>query len=626
MAILFLSICQKVVFYYIICNCEPYKSIIGDYFMSKKDIELSHDVKGNSKKNKKKRRPISKFLTVFMFVALALLILQMVRLNLLPFKLIVLISAVFIIVALIVTLMMHFKAKKFFSRLLLGLISLCMCVAFAYGNYFICKTKDTFDVVTSLADKRAITTSIIALKDSNITSKADLKNKKIGTIVEMDKEATKRTLEALKKDEVKYSTSDYSNLDDLVNALYDGSVNAICLNEKYRDVLHETEEYFTFNTITNVAYQNVHYVEKAASENESDPVRNITKDAFTVLVSGNDSYGSLQDSNTRSDANMLLTVNPKTGTILMTSIPRDYYVNLVCPEGNENSCPEESKDKLTHTGLLGIKSTEKAIENALGIKINYNVRINFSSVVNLVDALDGIDLDIKEGEECDILYANMQSGLSVGKHHVDGETALAFARERHAYLNGDNQRVKNQQKVFKAIFKRIVSPKMITNYGKFMDALAVAFDTNISADEMSDFIKYELGSMPKWKFESYSISGDFGSEFCYLAQTYASITYENELMNQIARDKINAVLEGKSSDTVKDTSGSVQEPSADNVIHESNDSSTDYNYDYDYSYDPSYQESYDTQDSSNEDYSGSNSNEGYDSYEEPSYDDSNEGY
>ena len=596
--------------------------------MSKKDIELSHDVKGNSKKNKKKRRPISKFLTVFMFVALALLILQMVCLNLLPFKLIVLISAVFIILALIVTLMMHFKAKKFFSRLLLGLISLCMCVAFAYGNYFIYKTKDTFDVVTSLADKRAITTSIIALKDSNITSKADLKNKKIGTIVEMDKEATNRTLKALKKDEVKYTTSDYSNLDDLVNALYDGSVNAICLNEKYRDVLHETEEYFTFNTITNVAYQNVHYVEKAASENESDPVRNITKDAFTVLVSGNDSYGSLQDSNTRSDANMLLTVNPKTGTILMTSIPRDYYVNLVCPKGDENACPEESKDKLTHTGLLGIKSTEKSIENALGIKINYNVRINFSSVVNLVDALDGIDLDIKEGEECDILYANMQPGLSVGKHHVDGETALAFARERHAYLNGDNQRVKNQQKVFKAIFKRIVSPKMITNYGKFMDALAVAFDTNISADEMSDFIKYELGSMPKWKFESYSISGDSGNEFCYLAQTYASITYENELMNQIARDKINAVLEGKSSDTVKDTSGSVQEPSADNVIHESNDSSTDYNYDYDYdysySYDPSYQESYDTQNSSNEDYS--NTNTGYDSYEEPSYDDSNEGY
>ena len=124
----------------------------------------------------------------------------------------------------------------------------------------------------------------------------------------------------------------------------------------------------------------------------------------------------------------------------------------------------------------------------MGITINYNIRINFSSVVSLVDALDGIDLDIKKGEEVDIFYTNSQPGLSVGKHHVDGETALAFARERHAYADGDNQRVRNQQKVFKAMFKRIVSPKMITNYGKFMDALAVAFDTNLSGDEISKFV------------------------------------------------------------------------------------------------------------------------------------------
>ena len=354
----------------------------------------------------------------------------------------------------------------------------------------------------------------------------------------------------------------------MVNALYDGSVDAICLNEKYRDILHETDEYFTFNTETKVAYQNVHYVERETTDNENNPVNDITKDAFTILVSGNDSYGSLQDANTRSDANMLLTVNPKTGTILMTSIPRDYYVDLICPGDGEMACPEGSKDKLTHSGLLGIKSTEKSIENALGIKINYNIRINFSSVVNLVDALDGIDLDIKEGEQCDILYANMQPGLSVGKHHVDGETALAFARERHAYVNGDNQRVKNQQKVFKAMFKRIVSPKMITNYGKFMDALAVAFDTNISGDEISDFIKYELNNMPKWKFESYTIYGESAYDFCYEAQSYASVTYQNDLMNEIARNKIKAVLKGKSSNTVEDTSGYSQEPSADNVIHQ----------------------------------------------------------
>lgn len=590
--------------------------------MSKKDVKLSQNVK---KKKKKNKRRLAKLMTVFIFAALALLIFQMIYLDLLPMKLIILISAVLLIISLIITLIMNFKVKKFLPRLLVGLISFCMCLGLAYGNYFVYKTKDTFEVVTSIADKKAITTSIIAMKTSDIKKVSDLKNKKIGTISSMDSEATERTLKALSKENVKYSTKNYGNLDDLVNALYDGSVDAICLNEKNRDILHETDEYFTFNTETKVAYQNVHYVEREATDNESDPVNDITKDAFTILVSGNDSYGSLQDANTRSDANMLLTVNPKTGTILMTSIPRDYYVDLICPGDGEMACPEGSKDKLTHSGLLGIKSTEKSIENALGIKINYNIRINFSSVVNLVDALDGIDLDIKEGEQCDILYANMQPGLSVGKHHVDGETALAFARERHAYVNGDNQRVKNQQKVFKAIFKRIVSPKMITNYGKFMDALAVAFDTNISGDEISDFIKYELNNMPKWKFESYTIYGESAYDFCYEAQSYASVTYQNDLMNEIARNKIKAVLKGKSSNTVEDTSGYSQEPSADNVIHQTDEADS---YDDSEYYDPSQTYDYENQ-YSDESYDNSQddlySNGEIDYSEEPSYDNYDEG-
>lgn len=590
--------------------------------MSKKDVKLSQNVK---KKKKKNKRRLAKLMTVFIFAALALLIFQMIYLDLLPMKLIILISAVLLIISLIITLIMNFKVKKFLPRLLVRLISFCMCLGLAYGNYFVYKTKDTFEVVTSIADKKAITTSIIAMKTSDIKKETDLKNKKIGTISGMDSEATERTLKALSKENVKYSTKNYGNLDDLVNALYDGSVDAICLNEKYRDILHETDEYFTFNTETKVAYQNVHYVERETTDNENNPVNDITKDAFTILVSGNDSYGSLQDANTRSDVNMLLTVNPKTGTILMTSIPRDYYVDLICPGDGEMACPEGSKDKLTHSGLLGIKSTEKSIENALGIKINYNIRINFSSVVNLVDALDGIDLDIKEGEQCDILYANMQPGLSVGEHHVDGETALAFARERHAYVNGDNQRVKNQQKVFKAMFKRIVSPKMITNYGKFMDALAVAFDTNISGDEISDFIKYELNNMPKWKFESYTIYGESAYDFCYEAQSYASVTYQNDLMNEIARNKIKAVLKGKSSNTVEDTSGYSQEPSADNVIHQTNE--TDSFDDSEY-YDPSQTYDYENQ-YSDENYDNSQddlySNGEIDYSEEPSYDNYDEG-
>ena len=560
--------------------------------MPKKDVKLSQNVNGNGKRKKKKnKRLISKFMTIFMIISLALLIFQIIKLNLLPAKLIVLIYLVMIILCLIIILIFHFKAKKFLPRILAGFVALCMCVGLAYGNYFIYKTDDTFDVVTSLADSKATMTSIVVLKSSSIKKEKDLKGKTIGTILDMDKVATNRMLKDLDSDNIKYKTKDYSTLDDMMEAFYAGEVDAICLNEKYRDILHESEAYFNFQTDSRVVHQNVHYTKVEKNDNPSDPVNDISKDAFTILVSGNDSYGTLQDSNTRSDANLLLTVNPKTGTILMTSIPRDYYVELVCPEDDpELACPEGSSDKLTHSGLMGVKSTEETIEKALGIKINYNVRINFSSVVNLVDALDGIDLDIKKGEEVDIFYVNSQPGLSVGKHHVDGETALAFARERHAYLDGDNQRVRNQQKVFKAIFKRIVSPKMITNYGKFMDALAVAFDTNLSGDEISNFVKYELNNMPDWKIESYAIVAEPDYQFCYQSQSYASVVQQNDIMNEVARKKIEAVLNGKSSTTVEDPSGYSQTASEDNAVGNTEElqsmgaenEQTDYDYDYDY--------------------------------------------
>lgn len=588
--------------------------------MSKKDVKLSQNVK---KKKKKNKRPISKFLTIFMFIALGAFIFQMIRLNLLPFKLIILVSLVFVLLALILVILMNFKARKFFSRFLFGLISLCMCIGLAYGNYFMFKTKDTFDVVTSLADSKATTVSIVALKSSNIKKESDLKNKKIGTILSMDETDSNRMLKDLKSKKIKYSTKDYENLDELMEALYGGKVDVICLNEKYRDILHEAEEYFSFQTDSRIVYQNVHYTKVEKNDNPSDSVKDITKDGFTILVSGNDSYGSLQDGNTRSDANMLITVNPSTGRILMTSIPRDYYVELDCLDGGEGtSCPVGSHDKLTHSGLLGIKSTEKSVEKALGIKINYNVRVNFSSVVNLVDALDGIDLDIKEGEQVDILYANGQPGLSVGTHHVDGETALAFARERHAYADGDNQRVRNQQKVFKAIIKRIISPKMITNYGKFMDALAIAFDTNLSGDEICDFVKYELEHMPDWKFESYALSGDSGYEFCYLAQANGSVVYQNDIMNEVAAKKIKAILNGKKASSVKDPSGVSQKPSKGNAIgneaelramgeqNEASEYDEDYGYDYDYDY------SYDPNEENNDYYNEQPSDEYYSNEEE----------
>ena len=542
--------------------------------MPKKNIELSKQVKG-SKKTKKSKRRFTKLLSLIMVLATVVMIVQIIRLNLLPTNLLIVVCALLAILVSIILILTFHKSKRGISRFFMGLITLCMAIVLVFGNYFVFKAQGTYDVVTNIATKKATTTTIVTLKEnSSIKKEKNLNNVTLGVISSSDKNATQKMLDKLKKDGIDVTTKNFDTVFDMADALYNHEVDAICLNEKYRGDLHDTDQFFMFNTVTKNVCQNVYYTEKKENDNPSDPVNNVSKDAFTILVSGNDSYGTLSDDNSRSDSNMLLTVNPKTHTILMTSIPRDYYVKLMCPESGDNACPEGSYDKLTHSGLLGIKSTEKSIENALGIKINYNIRINFSSVVNLVDALDGIDLNITDQDACDVFYANGQPGLDVGTHHVDGETALAFARERHAYVDGDNQRVRNQQKVFKAMIKRMVSSSMIKNYGKFMDALAIAFDTNISSKEISDFVKYELAMMPKWKFESYSLSGESGTEFCYEVQDYASIVYQNGGKNKVAKEKIEAVLNGKSADSIVDVDGYTKYPEDEKDNTKTNNSSS----------------------------------------------------
>ena len=566
---------------------------------------------------KKNRRTFTKLLSFINVMAAALLLIQIFNLNLLPMKYFILVTLLVVILVLLVLLISNFKGKNAFTRLLVVLLAMAMTVGLCVGNFYVYKTGSVFQEVTQISSKKAHTTSVIVLADNGASDIKDLEGNVVGILTKQDK-GQKRVLKQLNKYNV--TTVSYDNVFDLIDALKAGSINAMVMNENLRGIVHEQDGYYYFNTETKNIYQDVYYTKRKATDNASDSVSDITSDAFTILISGNDSYGTLEE-NARSDANMLLTVNPKTHRILIVNIPRDYYVDMVC---NDNACPEGAQDKLTHTGLHGVKSVEKSLENALGITINYNIQINFSSVTNLVDAMGGIDLDITEEDACDSFYTNATlPGLSVGHHeNVNGETALAFARERYSYATGDNQRVKNQQKVFKAMLKKALSASMITNYSKFMDALSVAFNTNLSDDEIASFVRYELNELPKWKIESYAISADSSTEFCYEAQSYASVTLQDEYKNKIARKKIQAILDGKKAKSVKDST---------EVTYSSNSStnSYDYNtytpdtYDNSYSYDNSYDYSYDDNTYDN---SSTSSDDYYYDDSQNYYDDSSQGY
>ena len=248
---------------------------------------------------------------------------------------------------------------------------------------------------------------------------------------------------------------------------------------------------------------------------------------------------------------MVATVNPKTSTVLLTSIPRDFYVTTACDAGD--GCQDGALDKITHTGIHGTNTTKRTVENLLGITINYTFKVGFDTVTDLVDALDGIDVTVEEGYALDGT-GNTNTGIVVheGVNHLDGEHALLFARERYAYAEGDRQRTKNQQQVLMGIIKKGTSPTVITNYAQIMDAMANTFSTTMSSEEIQSLIKYQISDNPSWTIQQYMVDGTGDTLVCAELGDAAYVMVPNQSTVTTAKNKINAVLDGKSADDVNE--------------------------------------------------------------------------
>lgn len=517
--------------------------------MMKKNVNS----KLNSKKTKKKNRrnPLIVLLSLICIVTAVFLCVQLFSMKMLPLMLEIPAIVIILVLSLLLFLFYNFLSKRPISRFISTLLILVLTISYGIGNYYIYKTNEMFSSVTNLTENLTNTISVITLTESGYTTLESLNGMTIGTITSQDEEGTEKALDDI-SDKISFDTLDYTTFEDLYNALYTDEVQAVILNETFRGIVFEMDE--DANNITTVVNQTVYYTKRSNSENTARDEVNVVSEPFTILISGNDSYGGLT-SNSRSDSNMLLTINPNTHTVLMTSIPRDYYEEINCGDTDSGlACPEGEKDKLTHSGIYGIDTTEKTIENFLDITINYNVRVNFSSLTNLVDALGGIDVYIEEGLAVDRFNADWSlEGVEEGWNHLDGKRALAFARERYAYTDGDAQRVKNQQIVIEAMINKIASPSMIGNFGNFMDALSGAFETNMTSDEILSLVRYEFTFFPEWKFESYALVGSTSNAYCPTLGDYADVMLANLDSIQVAHDKIQAVLNGESSTTVSDT-------------------------------------------------------------------------
>ena len=273
------------------------------------------------------------------------------------------------------------------------------------------------------------------------------------------------------------------------------------------------------------------FLDKVSNPDNPDSV-NVSEEPFNVLITGIDTSGTI-DTEGRSDVNMVASVNPVTGKILLTSIPRDYYVRM--PDH------DYAGDKLTHTGFYGTNTTILAVEDLLGININYYVKVNFSTVKEFINAIGGID--VYSEYEFNPVKRSWWT-VKKGWNHMNGKEALAFARERKAFPTGDNQRIKNQQAVMEALIKKATSGMtMLIKYNKILNSLEDYFEMNFSSSEIRAIIKLQITRSISWDIQKNTLTGHDASEATYStgSQRVYVMSQDEGSIND-AKDKIAGIM------------------------------------------------------------------------------------
>ena len=486
----------------------------------------------------------SKVLSILLSVVLVIssfyLLYQVIRLNVLPSKFLFPLTIGVVVLDAIFILLLIYFSKNVVSKIICVVLTLLVCAVSCFGGYYISKTQNVLSNITNVAKHAKNTVSVIVKESSSIKNKSQLNGVSVGSL-RLNEQGSKKALKELSSEGIVLNQTEYDSMTALLEAFYNGEVDSIIINESSRSQILDMEDYSNFDSNTRVVYQTSY---KVKNNDSATSVSDITSKPFNVLISGSDTRGGF-DENGRSDVIMIATVNPKTHTILLTSVPRDFYVTTACDAGD--GCMQGALDKITHTGIHGTNTTKRTVEQLLGIEINYTFKVGFDTVTELVDVLGGVDVYVEPG------YATTTSEFSVheGVNHLNAQQALAFARERYSYTEGDRQRTKNQQQVLMGIVKEATKPSVITNYAAIMDTMANTFSTTMSNAEITDLIKYQLNNNPTWKMEQYMVDGTGDTLMCAELGDAASVMVPDQSTVKLAKDKISAVLAGKSSEDVK---------------------------------------------------------------------------
>ena len=478
--------------------------------------------------------------TLFLLLAasLALYIRLMATGMLSNLYLIILMMVLIVLNAVSVIVQLPLRRNKA-GKLIMGIVSLLLSGAMLYGVVAVNSVQSALSKIVGKMTETEIT-EVRVMNDNPATSMGDTKGYTFGYIADADTKNTQSILDEISKSFGTIKSKGYDSMTALADALYDDEVDAILINQGYVDLLTEKDGYTDFRDQTRVLYT-------YTTTHEVDPIvpnTSITKEPFVVYCSGIDARVDDISAKSRSDVNILAVVNPTTKQILLVNTPRDYYLPLA---------RNGELDKLTHAGLYGIDESMKVLGNLYGVQADYYVRVNFAGLVKIVDALGGVDIESDANFTCVPMetpdgngdYTYQKYSFTKGINHVNGSQALAFARERKDFADGDNRRGQHQMTVIKAIVNKACSSAVLTKYQELLKAASDAFITNMPYADISSLVQMQLGDMADWNITTYAVSGEGSTEYCYALGDKAWVMIKDSSKVNTAKNMIQQVINGE---------------------------------------------------------------------------------
>lgn len=440
------------------------------------------------------------------------------------------------------------------SSVILGrILCICFCGLYIGGAYYLHDTYATMSDVGGVTTKIDVI-SFYVLKDDKAQSIVDAKDYEFGILASQDRENTDKTLQQAQTTAGQtLKTLEYADPTTLVDALYAGEVKVIVFNEAFLSQVEE--QYTTFKKDTRKLVE--HEIETEVKEEPKYEETDVTTKPFNVYISGIDVYGKISQTS-RSDVNIIATVNPVTKKILLTSTPRDYYVPLYGENGK--SVSGGMPDKLTHAGIYGVDCSINTLEKLYGIDIDYYVRLNFTSVKKIVDILGGVEVysDYDFISDWGPNGAGTHYKFKKGYNKVNGKKALAFCRERHHFAEGDHQRGRDHQHMIEAVLTKLLSPSVLKDFPSLLKETKKMFQTSMSTKKITSLCNMQLNDMATWKISYANATGTGAKETTYSIQSqklyvclpdYTSVNKASKKMKKIMSQTLEDVQEEEAKKT-----------------------------------------------------------------------------